>query len=74
MNIRKDKLDMFQAVYMALRPKLSDILNEEQCLILHYYLGKNKGLREIADIMHFSDYKIVKDELKNIEARVLTLA
>lgn len=74
MNIRKDKFDMFQAIYMALRPKLCDILTEEQSLILHYYLAENKGLMEIAEIMHFTDYKIVKDELRKIESRVMALA
>ncbi len=74
MNIRKEKLDMFQAVYAALRPRLGEILSEEQRLILHYYLAENKGLMEIAEIMHFTDYHIVKDELQIIEARILSLA
>ncbi len=34
MNIRKEKLDMFQAVYAALRPRLEVILTEEQRIIL----------------------------------------
>ncbi len=55
MNIRKEKLDMFQAVYAALRPRLEEILSEEQRLILHYYLAENKGLKEIEEIMHFTD-------------------
>lgn len=66
MNIRKEKLDMFQAVYTALRPQLDEILTDDQRIILHYYLAKNKGLMEIADFMHFTDYKIVKDELQTI--------
>ncbi len=74
MNIRKEKLDMFQAVYAALRPRLEEILTEEQRMILHYYLAENKGLMEIAELMHFTDYKIVKDELQTIEARILSLA
>ncbi len=65
---------MFQAVYAALRPRLEEILSEEQRLILHYYLAENKGLMEIAEIMHFTDYHIVKDELQIIEARILSLA
>lgn len=73
MNIRKDRLDMFQAVYAALRPRLEEILTEEQRIILHYYLAENKGLMEIAELMHFTDYKIVKDELQTIEARILAL-
>lgn len=73
MNIRKEKLDMFQAVYTALRPRLEEILTEEQRLILYYYLAENKGLMEIAELMHFTDYKIVKDELQTIEARILSL-
>lgn len=73
MNIRKDKLDMLQAVYTAWSPRLEEILTEEQRLILYYYLAENKGLMEIADIMHFTDYKIVKDELLTIEARILAL-
>ncbi len=74
MNIRKEKLDMFQAVYAALRPRLEEILTEEQRMILHYYLAENKGLMEIAELMHFTDCKIVKDELQTIEARILSLA
>lgn len=64
---------MFQAVYTALRPRLEEILTEEQRLILYYYLSENKGLMEIAELMHFTDYKIVKDELVTIEARILSL-
>lgn len=74
MKIRTEKLDMFQAVYAALRPRLEEILTEEQRIILHYYLAENKGLMEIAELMHFTDYKIVKDELQTIEARILSLA
>lgn len=74
MNIRKEKLDLYKAVYMALKPHIKDILNEEQALILHLYLWENKGLTEIAEYMHFSDFHIVKDELKNIELRILALA
>lgn len=73
MNIRKDKLDMFQAVYTALRPRLREILTEEQCIILYYYLAENKGLMEIAELMHFSDFHVVKDELQTIEARIIAL-
>ncbi|MBJ2184295.1 hypothetical protein [Bacteroides caecimuris] len=73
MNIRKERLDMFQAVYTALRPRLEETLTEEQRLILYYYLSENKGLMEIAELMHFTDYKIVKDELVTIEARILSL-
>lgn len=73
MNIRKDKLDLYKAIYMALRPRLNEILNEEQSIILHLYLMENKGLIEIAEQLHFADYHIVKDELKNIELRVLAL-
>lgn len=64
---------MFQAVYTALRPRLEEILTEKQRLILYYYLAENKGLMEIAELMHFTDYKIVKDELQTIEARILSL-
>ena len=74
MNIRKEKLCMFQAVYAALRPRLGEILTEEQRHILHYYLAENKGLMEIAETMHFTDYHIVKEELQIIEARILSLA
>lgn len=73
MNIRKDKLDMFQAVYAALRPRLGEILSEEQRIILHLYLAENKGLMEIAEQMYFADYQIVKEELQIIEARILSL-
>lgn len=74
MNIRKDKLDLYKAIYMALRPRINEILNEEQSIILHLYLMENKGLTEIAEQLHFTDYHIVKDELKNIELRILALA
>lgn len=73
MNIRKERLEMFQAIYAALRPRLEDILTEEQRIILHLYLAENKGLQEIATQMHFSDYHIVKDELQTIETRILAL-
>lgn len=71
MNIRKEKLDLYRAVYMAMKPRLKDVLSEEQALILHLYLWENKGLTEIAEQLHFSDYHIVKDELKDIELRIL---
>lgn len=73
MNIRKDKLDLYKAIFMALRPRLTEILSEEQSIILHLYLMENKGLTEIAEHLHFSDYHIVKDELKEIELRILAL-
>lgn len=74
MNIRKEKLELYKAIYLALRAKLQDILSEEQCIILHLYLYENKGLVEIAGTMHFSDYRIVKEELETIETRILSLA
>lgn len=64
---------MFQAVYTALRPGLEEVLTEGQRLILYYYLAENKGLIEIAKLMHFTDYKIVKDELQTIKTRILSL-
>lgn len=64
---------MFQAVYAALRPRLGGILNDKQRIILHLYLAENKGLMEIAEQMHFADYRIVKEELQIIEARILSL-
>ena len=73
MNIRKEKLDIFKAIYMAMKPRLQEILSEEQCMILHLYLLENKGLMEIAEIMHFTSYQIVKDELANAELRILSL-
>ncbi len=73
MNIRKEKLDLYRAVYMAMKPHLKDILSEEQAIILHLYLWENKGLMEIAEQLHFSDYHIVKDEVKDIELRVSAL-
>lgn len=74
MNIRKEKLNMFQAVYMALKPRLKEILTDEQSLILHLYLMENVGLMEIAERLNFSDYHVVKEELKEIELKVLALA
>lgn len=73
MNIRKEKLDLYRAVYMAMKPRLKDVLSEEQVIILHLYLWENKGLTEIAEQLHFSDYHIVKDELKDIELRISAL-
>ena len=73
MNIRKEKLDIFKAIYLAMKPRLQEILSEEQCMILHLYLLENKGLMEIAEIMHFTSYQIVKDELANAELRILSL-
>lgn len=74
MNIRKEKLDMFQAVYTAMKPHLKEILSEEQCIILHQYLYENKGLMEIAERLNFSDYHIVKDELREIILKISALA
>lgn len=74
MNIRKEKLELYKAIYLALKPRLQEILSEEQCIILHLYLYENKGLMEIAETMHFSDYRIVKEELETIETRVISLA
>lgn len=73
MNIRKEKLDLYKVIYIAMEPHLKDILSEEQAIILHLYLSESKGLKEIADILHFSDYHIVKDELNNIEHKILDL-
>lgn len=73
MNIRKEKWDLYKVVYNAMEPHLKDVLTEEQAQILHLYLSENKGLMEIAEIMHFADYRIVKDELKNIEYLILDL-
>lgn len=64
---------MFKAIYMAMRPHLKDILTEKQLIILHLYLMENKGLIEIAEKMNFSDYHIIKEELKIIELRILAL-
>lgn len=73
MNIKKYKLNMFKAIYMAMRPHLKDILTEKQLIILHLYLMENNGLIEIAEKMNFSDYHIIKEELKIIELRILAL-
>ena len=58
---------------MAMRPYLKNILTEKQLIILHLYLMENKGLIEIAEKMNFSDFHIVKEELKIIELRILAL-
>ncbi len=73
MDIRKEKLDLYKAVYIALRHRLNEILSEKQLIILHLYLIENKGLTEIADYLQLSDYQIVKDELKEIKLRILAL-
>ena len=73
MNIRKEKLELYKTVYLAFRPRLQEILSEEQCIILHLYLYENKGLMDIAETMQFSDYRIVKEELEKIETRILSL-
>ncbi|MDO5395484.1 MAG: hypothetical protein Q4F07_05920 [Bacteroidales bacterium] len=74
MNIRKEKLDLFKAIYMALKPRLIDILSEEQLIILHLYIIEGKGLIEIAEHFHFSDYRIVKEKLKEIERKITIVA
>lgn len=61
MNIRKEKMDLYRAVYMAMKPRLKDVLSEEQPIILHPYLWGNKGLTEIAEQLLFSDFHIVKE-------------
>jgi predicted DNA-binding protein YlxM (UPF0122 family) len=74
MNIRKNKIEMFQAIYLALKPRLKDILTDEQLLILHLYIIENKGLVEIAEELKISDYSLVRKELKVIRYRILALA
>lgn len=74
MNIRKNKIEMFQAIYLALKPRLKDILTDEQLLILHLYIIENKGLIEIAEELKISDYSLVRKELKVIRYRILALA
>lgn len=74
MNIRKEKLDLFKAMYLALRPRLEEVLSEEQMNILHLYIAEHKGLLQISEEMHFANYKIVKAELNTIELKILALA
>ena len=73
MNIRKEKLELYKAIYDAMRPRFEEILNEEQRIILHLYLAENKGLMEIAEQSHFAHYTIVKEELKEIELKISAL-
>ncbi len=73
MDISKEKLDLYKAVFIALRHRLNEILSEKQLIILHLYLIENKSLTEIADYLQLSDYQIVKDELKEIKLRILAL-
>ena len=73
MDIRKEKLDLYKAIFIALRHRLNEILSEKQLIILHLYLIENKSLTEIADYLQLSDYQIVKDELKEIKLRILAL-
>lgn len=74
MNIRKEKFDLYKTVYLALKPRLEEVLTEEQRIILHLYLAENKGLMEIAEQMGFANYQIVKAELKTIELKIAALA
>lgn len=74
MNIKKSKLDLYKAVYIALRPRFKEILSEEQCIILHLYLMEDMGYMDIAEKMQFANYQIVKEELENIELKILSLA
>jgi predicted DNA-binding protein YlxM (UPF0122 family) len=74
MNLRKEKIELYKTVYLAFSSRLNEILTEEQRLILHLYLAENKGLVEIAEQLHFADYHIVKEELKQIELRIAALA
>lgn len=73
MNIRKEKLELYSVIYGALKPRLAEILNEEQRMILHLYLAENKGLVEIAEYMHLADYSVVKEELKAIKTKIAAL-
>ena len=73
MNIRKEKLELYKAIYDAMRPRFEEILNEEQRIILHLYLAENKGLMEIAEQLHFAHYTIVKEEQKEIELKISAL-
>ncbi|GEM_PF-1753622 len=59
MDIRKEKLDLYKAIFIALRHRLNEILSEKQLIILHLYLIENKSLTEIADCLQLSDYQIV---------------
>lgn len=74
MNVRKERIELYKAIYLALRPRLAEILNEEQCIILYLYLVENKGLSEIAERMHFSDYHFVRDLLEDIKVKIAALA
>lgn len=44
MNVRKERIELYEVIYSALRPRLAEILNEEQRIILHLYLAENKVL------------------------------
>lgn len=68
MNIRKEKLDLYRAVYMTMKPRLKDVLCEEQAIILHLYLwGKQRSdgeecheqHSEKASIFHYFQVLIV---------------
>lgn len=74
MNIRKEKIDLYKTVYLSLKPRLEEVLTEEQRIILHLYLAENRGLMEIAEQIGFTNYQIVKAELKTIELKIAALA
>ena len=73
MNVRKEKMELYKAIYVAIKPQLKEILTEEQCIIIDSYLYKSKGLIEIAESMHFTDYHVVKDELEKIKSKILSI-
>ncbi len=60
MNIKKNKLDLYKALYIALQPRFKEILSEEQYMILHLYLMENMGYMEIAEKCNFQIIKSSK--------------
>ena len=74
MNIKKSKLDLYKALYIALRPRFKEILTDEQCRILHLYLMEDMGYIDIATKLNLPDFHIIKSELEKIKLEILALA
>ncbi|MCI6894654.1 MAG: hypothetical protein MR850_07685 [Bacteroidales bacterium] len=73
MDIRKGKVDLFKTIYMAFKPRLKDILSEEQMMILHLHLIEDKCMTDIADHLQLADVDAVREELKKIKLRIAAL-
>ena len=69
-NLRaKIKQDLFE----PFKAKFSDILNEEEILVLWYFAVQNIGYMDIAKRLNFTNWERVRDILEKIDAKLLSL-